>query len=73
MAMGDMPHLYKKLSELAKSYNSIDKQYEVERGNFIENMSRKFRLNKQDMRIVLKELYSFKQAKQTSQRKIRLP
>lgn len=79
-----MPYLYKKIYDFAKNYeknlyvidNSLDKNFDkkFDRGfnNLTKNLASSFRLDKNDTRIVFKELEGYGRVKRINQRKVRI-
>jgi len=69
-------HLYHKFKEELKrtilEFNRADNQFEAEKRELLKIISRKFRLNKNDISIAMKELEKEKRLVRINQRKVRL-
>ena len=66
------PHLYKKLKELMDDYDRVNAHYEAQRNEMRRRLAQRFRLNKRDVEIALREMERNDQVKRVNQRKIRL-
>jgi hypothetical protein len=66
-----MPHLYKKLKELMNDCDRVDRQNEARRNEMRKILAQRFRLDKRDIGIALREMEG-KQVKRINQRKIRI-
>lgn len=50
------PHLYRKMKNILEQYGQLNQDYEISRENVKAVLSRKFRISREDARIVMKEL-----------------
>lgn len=65
------PHLYKKLKELMDDYERQNQRYEAGRNAIRQRLAQRFRLNKRDVGIALREMEG-KEVRRINQRKIKI-
>jgi superfamily I DNA and RNA helicase len=66
------PFLYRKIMELAKSLDTVNKNYEMARDDFNREVSSRFRISQKDMPRIEQELRRYEQLERQSQRRIRI-
>ena len=70
--MVKLPHLYKKLADVAKEYQDFNASYEMSRNEIVEKLASTLRFTKKDIQVALKEMGKKKKIKRVNQRKIKL-
>lgn len=53
---GKVPYLYKKFLEMGREYVALDARHQIEKAKLEEELSRKFRLTREDVYIIMNEL-----------------